>query len=177
MTTGPRYPRIAFLLSIAPLLLAIPLAAQQRDDKQAATSLTVEPANTTLNTAQTQRFSAELKGAPPTTVINWAVRERGGDIGQDGVFTARLVGIYHVTALATKDGIALRAADAKVTAQYDGPAFRSRLSHPNSAAPRSDCPEIGETLAATSAVLMSLGTPKNGNPKLLTKSGDNTQNH
>jgi len=52
------------------------------------------------------------------------VRERGGDIGQDGVFTARLVGIYHVVALATRDGIVLRAADAKVTvvAQYDGPA-------------------------------------------------------
>ena len=124
MTTGPRYPRIVFLLSIAPLLLAIPLAAQQRDHKQAAISLTVAPANITLNTGQTQRFSAELEGAPPTTVINWAVRERGGDIGQDGVFTARLVGIYHVTALATRDGIVLRAADAKVTvvAQYDGPA-------------------------------------------------------
>jgi len=107
---------MAFLLLIAPLLLATSLAAQQRDDKQAAISLTVEPANITLNTGQTQRFSAELKCAPPTTVINWAVRERGEEIGQDGVFTARLVGIYHVIALATRDGIVLRAADAKVTA-------------------------------------------------------------
>lgn len=126
MTIRPHYPRIAFLLLIAPLLLAVPLAAQQRDDKHAAISLTVEPVNVTLKAGQTQRFSAELEGAPPTTVINWAVRERGGDIGQDGVFTARLVGIYHVTALATKDGIVLRAADARVTvvAQYDGPAVR-----------------------------------------------------
>jgi hypothetical protein len=126
MTTGPRYQRIAFLLSIAPLLLAIPLAGQRRDDKQAAISLTVGPTNITLNTGQTQRFSAELKGAPPATAITWVVRERGGDIGQDGVFTARLVGIYHVTALATKDGIVQRAADARVTvvARYDGPAVR-----------------------------------------------------
>jgi hypothetical protein len=131
MTARPRHPRMAFLLLIA-LLLTTSLAAQQRDDKQAAISLTVEPAHITLNTGQTQRFSAELRGAPPTTVINWAVRERGGDIGQDGVFTARLVGIYHVIALATTDGIVLRAADAKVTvvAQYDGPATFSRHNLP-----------------------------------------------
>jgi hypothetical protein len=126
MTTASRYPRIAFLVLIVPLLLAIPFSAQQRDDKQTPISLTVEPANITLNTGQAQRFSAELKGAPPGTVINWAVRERGGDVGQDGVFTARLIGIYYVTALATRDGIVLRAAEAKVTvvAQYDGPASR-----------------------------------------------------
>jgi hypothetical protein len=123
MTTGPRHPRMALLLLIAPLLLATSLAAQQREDKQAAISLTVEPSQITLNTGETQRFSAKLKGAPPTTVINWAVRERGGDIGQDGVFTARVIGIYHVVALATRGDIVLRAADAKVTVvvQYDGP--------------------------------------------------------
>ena len=136
---------MAFLLLIAPLLLAIPLAAQQRDVKQAAISLTVEPANITLNTGQAQRFSAELKGASPTTVINWVVRERGADIDQDGVFTARLIGIYHVTALATRDGVVLRAADAKVTvvAQYEGPVSPQELiaSQPR-AASRSDYPEM-----------------------------------
>ena len=120
MRTSPRRPRIAYLYLIAPLLMAIPFAAQQ-DDKQGAMSLTVKPAQITLNTGQTQRFSAEVKGGPAGTEINWAVRERGGNISQDGVFTARLVGIYHVSALATRDGIVLRAADAKVTvvAQYD----------------------------------------------------------
>ena len=114
MTTGPRYPRIAFLLSFAPLLLAIPLAAEERDDKQAAISLTVEPANTTLNTGQAQRFSAELKGAPPTTVINWAVRERGGDIGQDGVFTAEEKAL--VSAIAGFGAVAVAHAELYATA-------------------------------------------------------------
>jgi hypothetical protein len=125
MTAGARDPRIAFLYLIAPLLLAIPLAAQQ-DDTQGAMSLTVKPAQITLNTGQTQRFSAEVKGAPPATAINWAVRERGGNISQDGVFTARIVGIYHVIALATRDGIVLRRAVARVTVvtQYDGAVSR-----------------------------------------------------
>ena|SRR6266853_5937762 len=125
MTTGPRCPRIAFLYLIASLLLAIPLAAQQ-DDKQGAMSLTVEPAQITLNTGQTQRFSADVKDAPAGTEINWAVRESGGNISQDGVFTATIVGIYHVVALATRRDIVLKQAFAKVTVvtQYDGPAPR-----------------------------------------------------
>ena len=125
MTTRPCYPRIALLHLIVPLFLAIPLAAQP-DDKQGAVSLTVEPARITLSAGQTQRFSAEVKGAPAATVIIWAVREQGGNISQDGVFTARIVGIYHVIAIATSGSITLKHAVAKVTvvAQYDGPVFR-----------------------------------------------------
>jgi Bacterial Ig-like domain (group 2) len=89
-------------------------------------SLTVEPAQMTLKTGQTQRFSAEVKGAPAGTEINWAVRESGGNISQDGVFTASVVGIYHVVALATRRNTVLMQASAKITVvmQYDGPVPR-----------------------------------------------------
>lgn len=126
MTPGLCYPRIAFRHLIVLLWLTIPLATQQ-DDKQGAVSLTVEPAYVTLNTGETQRFTADLKGAPAAKEVVWAVRElRGAEISQDGVFTARIVGIYHVIALAVNSGMTLRSAGAKVSvlAQYDGPVFR-----------------------------------------------------
>lgn len=125
MMPGPRCQRIVFFSLIAPLLLAIPLAGQQ-DNKQAEMSLTVEPSQITLNAGQSQKFSATLKGAPAGTVINWAVRESGGNVTQDGVFTARIVGIYHVVALATRGNSGLMQSFAKVTVvtHYDGPAPR-----------------------------------------------------
>jgi hypothetical protein len=85
-------------------------------------SLKVEPAQITLNAGQTQKFSAALKGAPAATVINWAVRESGGNITQEGVFTARIVGIYHVAVLATRRNNMLMQSFAKVTVvtHYDG---------------------------------------------------------
>jgi hypothetical protein len=123
------YPRIASLRLLLPLVLAIPLTAQQ-SDKQGGVSLTVDPAHLTLNAEQTQRFSAELKGAPAGTVIEWAVwtvgDRRSGNISQDGVFTARTVGIYRIMAVAISDGTVLSTAVAKVTvvAQRDAPVFR-----------------------------------------------------
>ena len=73
----------------------------------------------TLNAGETQRFSAHIEGAPPGTVIVWAVpdRETGvSSIGQDGVFTARIVGVCHVMAFATVGGsTVLKTAVAKVT--------------------------------------------------------------
>jgi hypothetical protein len=117
MTTAPCYPRIAFLL-IVPLLLATTLAAQQ-DEKQGALSLTVDPARITLNAGQTQRFLAHIEGAPAGTVIRWAITDRktdGSSISQDGVFTARRLGLYHVVAFATIDeSTVLKTAVAKVT--------------------------------------------------------------
>lgn len=100
------------------------LPAQQ--DKQESVSLAIRPEQVTLNVGQTQRFSAEVKGAPAATVIEWAVKESGGNITQEGVFTARSFGIYHVFAFATSGHITLRHAVAKVTVvtQYDGPVFR-----------------------------------------------------
>jgi hypothetical protein len=70
--------------------------------------------------------SAQVKDAPASTAIMWLVRERGASVSPDGIFTARIVGIYHVIALVVGDGTILKSAVAKVTvvAQYDGPVFR-----------------------------------------------------
>jgi uncharacterized protein YjdB len=123
------YPRIAFFHLLLPLFLAIPLTAQQ-SEKQGAVSLMVNPAHFTLHAGQTQRFYAELKGAPAGTVIEWAVwtvsDRRQGNISQDGVFTAKTAGIYRVMAVAISDSTVLSTAFAKVTvvAQRDAPVFR-----------------------------------------------------
>jgi Bacterial Ig-like domain (group 2) len=129
MTTDLCYPRIAFLRLLLPLFLAIPLTAQY-GDRQRTVSLTVGPDHITLHAGQTQRFSAELKGAPAGTVIEWAVwtvsNRRPGNISQDGVFTARAVGIYRIIAVAISNSTVLSTGVAKVTvvAQRDAPVFR-----------------------------------------------------
>lgn len=99
------------------------LAAQAAKPKL---SLAIEPARITLNAGQTQRFSAHIEGAPAATVITWAVPDGERDVSrvsQDGVFTARIVGIYRVFAIATVNGTVLKTAVARVTvvAQYDDP--------------------------------------------------------
>jgi hypothetical protein len=116
--------RIVCLLLVVPLLLAIPVAAQI--DHRGALSLAVDPPRLTLNAGQEQRFSAQVRGAPASAAIVWSVREHGASTSQDGIFTARAVGIYHVIALVVGDGTILKSAIAKVTvvAQYDGPVFR-----------------------------------------------------
>jgi hypothetical protein len=113
--------RIVCLLLIVPLLLAIPVAAQI--DSRGTLSVAVDPPHLTLNAAQEQRFSAQVKGAPASTAIMWSVREHGASVSQDGIFIARVVGIYHVMAFVVGDGHILRSAVAKVTvvAEYDGP--------------------------------------------------------
>jgi len=114
MTAAPCYRRIAFLFFIVPLFLAVPLSAQQ-DEKQEV-SLTINPIRATLNAGQTQKFSVHLEGAPASTKILWISfgREKDGSVSQDGVFTARAIGIYHVYAIATNDGATLTHAVAKV---------------------------------------------------------------
>jgi hypothetical protein len=102
MTTSPNHLRAASLL-VLPLLFAATLAAQQ-SQKQGAVLLTIEPSRITLNTGQTQKFSAHLEGAPVGTVVRWAVFDRERDVSsitEDGVFSARIVGVYHVIAFAT----------------------------------------------------------------------------
>jgi hypothetical protein len=122
-------PRVTCLWLIVPLLLAATALAAQPNEKQGAVSLTINPARVTLSAGQTQRFFAHIKGAPPATVIMWAVPDSERDVSsvsQDGFFTARIVGIYHVFAIATIDGTELKHAVAKITvrAQYDGPVVR-----------------------------------------------------
>jgi len=117
MTTAPIYRCITFLLIVS-LWVATTLNAQQID-RQAGVSLTVDPARVTLRAGETQRFSAHLEGAPAGAVVVWAVPDTERDvssISQDGVFTARIVGVYHVFALATagKSSV-LRTAVVKVT--------------------------------------------------------------
>lgn len=119
-------PRRTFFLLVVLLLLcfATTLLAAQQSEKQEV-SLTIEPAHITLNAGQTQKFSARLVGAPTSTVVTWAVpdREKDGSVSQDGLFTAKVVGIYQVVAVATNNHTVLKTAVAKVTvvAQYDDP--------------------------------------------------------
>jgi hypothetical protein len=116
--------RIVSLWLIVPLLLAIPVAAQI--DSRGTLSVAVDPPHLTLSVGQEQRFSAQVKGAPASAAIVWSVREHGASVSQDGIFSAKAVGIYHVIALVVGDGAILRSAVAKVTvvAEYDGPVFR-----------------------------------------------------
>jgi len=105
MTIGPYFARIALVL-IVPLWFATILRSQP-NEKQRAVSLTVEPARITLNAGETQKFFAHLEGAPAGAVIVWAVPDGERDvsgISQDGAFAARIVGVYHVFALATTGG-------------------------------------------------------------------------
>jgi Bacterial Ig-like domain (group 2) len=117
MTTTPSSPRMALLL-IVPLWLATTLTAQQID-RQAGVSLAVVPARVTLNAGQTHKFSVHIEGAPAGAAIVWAVPDSERDISsisQDGVFAARIVGVYHVMAVATTgQGNVLKTAVAKVS--------------------------------------------------------------
>jgi hypothetical protein len=81
--------------------------------------LTVEPARISMNAGQTQRFSAHVEGEPSGTVIKWVIPDKDRDvsnISQDGVFTARIVGVYRVIAVAiVGQGTVLKTSVAKVT--------------------------------------------------------------
>jgi hypothetical protein len=118
-------PRTTCFRLMVVLLLAIPVAATQSDG-QRTMSLAIDPPRLTLNVGQEQKFSVEVTGDPTAAKIQWLVREHGASVTQNGVFTARIVGIYHVVALAIVDGNIIKSAATKVTvdAQYDDPAFR-----------------------------------------------------
>jgi hypothetical protein len=108
--------RAASLL-VFPLLLATTLSAQP-SQKPGTVSLTVEPARITVNAGQPQKFSAHIEGAPVGTVVRWTVFDREREvssISEDGVFTARIVGVYHVVALAMSEGTVLKTSVVKVT--------------------------------------------------------------
>jgi hypothetical protein len=72
-----------------------------------------------MNAGQAQRFSAHVEGEPTGTVIRWVVPDRDRDVSsitQDGVFTARIVGVYRVIAVAiVGQNTVLKTAVAKVT--------------------------------------------------------------
>jgi hypothetical protein len=97
MIEGARGWRAALLLF---LLLAAALLSAQDRDQPGQVSLTVYPARAALNPGQTQSFSARVDGAPTGTVVRWTITgsTAGGSISQDGVFTARTLGVYHVVA-------------------------------------------------------------------------------
>ena len=108
-------------LACLPLILifATTLTAQQD-----AISVTVEPTHVTLNSGQTQKFSADVQGAQPGTEVIWVVMQKhGGSISQDGIFTAKTVGIYCVVALVITNGSVSRSRCVRVTVlgQYDEP--------------------------------------------------------
>jgi Bacterial Ig-like domain (group 2) len=119
MHSTPRCLRLASLL-IFLVSMATALAAQAAPgQKSAEMSLTVQPARVTLNAGQTQKFSAPIEGAPNGTVVRWVIADQkkgGSSITQDGVFTAGMVGVYHVVAVAiNSEGMVLMSSVAKVT--------------------------------------------------------------
>jgi hypothetical protein len=117
MSTTPCFLRITTLIILS-LLIATSLAAQPQSEQRSGVSVIVEPARATLVSGQTQKFSAHIEGAPGA-VVQWAItegRSDGSSIGQDGIFTAGTLGVYHVLAFAVKgDGTVLKAVRVKVT--------------------------------------------------------------
>ncbi len=85
------------------LLAAAVLCAQdqnQNKDQPSQVSLTIYPAHIALSPGQTQSFSARMDGASPGALVHWTLTgsTAGASITQDGVFTARTLGVYHVVA-------------------------------------------------------------------------------
>lgn len=122
-----RFFRSAFFPPLfALLLLAVisPVVAVPQQDPKATISITIAPRETTLHVGQKLKFSAIFHGGD-LAVIRWAVEgQGGGSISQDGLYTApRVIGIYHVIALATSGDVALAQTTAKVTVvtEYDTP--------------------------------------------------------
>ena len=83
---------------------------------QATISIAINPRQSTVHVGQTQKFTAVVWGADKP-VIKWAVREPdGGSITKEGIYTApKEIGIYHVIAIATRNGGKQAQAVAKVT--------------------------------------------------------------
>jgi hypothetical protein len=115
-----------FPRSLASLLLAVIFAvvALPQQSPRSTVSITIDPRETTLHVGQKLKFSAVVHGGD-IAVIRWAVEgQGGGSITQDGLYTApRVIGIYHVSAIATSGDAALAHAIAKVTVvmEYDTP--------------------------------------------------------
>ncbi len=124
MPTGRFRPRLFFPRSLLLLWLTaiLPLATSPQQSSRATASITIDPPEATLHVGQRQKFSAVVRGSH-NVGVGWAVEEQeGGSITQEGVYTApRVIGIYHVIAIATTKGTALARAIAKVTVvtEYD----------------------------------------------------------
>ena len=111
-------PRLPALVSLTVMLS---LAAPQQSPRTII-SITIDPPEATLHVGQVQKFSAVVHGGD-SAGIEWTVEEQeAGSITQDGVYTApRVIGIYHIRAIAISKGTALARAIAKVTVvtEYD----------------------------------------------------------
>ncbi len=119
MIEGARGWRTVVLLFF--LLAAAVLCAQdqnQNKDQPSPVRLTIYPARVALSPGQTQSFSARVDGAAAATLVHWTLTgsTAGGSISQDGVFTARTLGVYHVVAFVpVGHGPAAKSAIATVT--------------------------------------------------------------
>ncbi len=124
MPTARLCPRIFSPRSLLLLWLAVilPLATSPQQNPRSTVSITIDPPETTLHVGQRQKFSAVVRGSG-NAGVEWAVEEHeGGSVTQEGVYTApKVIGIYHVIAIATTKGSALARAIAKVTVvmEYD----------------------------------------------------------
>jgi hypothetical protein len=113
---NPRRTFFPVVVLLLPCFVA-PIFAQQGEKQEV--SLTIEPAHITLNAGETQQFCTRLVGAPASTVVAWAVPYNERDISsvsQDGLFTAKVVGIYRVFAVATSNNRVLKTAKVPVAA-------------------------------------------------------------
>jgi len=110
---------VALLWSLA---LAPCASIAQQNAKRGSASVTISPPEATIHLGEKQTFEAMVKGTQ-STGVQWSVVEpNGGQITEDGVYTApRHVGLYHVVATSEENHSAKGAAKVTVVTEYDTP--------------------------------------------------------
>jgi hypothetical protein len=102
--------------------LAPSASIAQQNVNRGSASVTISPSEATIHLGEKQTFEAMVKGTQ-STGVQWSVVERnGGQITEDGVYTApRHVGLYHVVATSEENHSAKAVAKVKVVTEYDTP--------------------------------------------------------
>jgi hypothetical protein len=110
---------VALLWSFA---LAPSASIAQQNVNRGSASVTISPSEATIHLGEKQTFEAMVKGTQ-STGVQWSVVERnGGQITEDGVYTApRHVGLYHVVATSEENHSAKAVAKVTVVTEYDTP--------------------------------------------------------
>jgi len=108
---------LVFSFAAAPFASTAPQSVK-RDSAYVA----VNPSEATIHVGEKQSFEAVVKGTQ-STGVRWSVQERnGGQITEDGLYTApRHVGLYHVVATSEENPSARAVAKVTVVTEYDTP--------------------------------------------------------